>query len=89
MKFDYRVFGKGLDENMKAVDWSHEGQVEGSDLRITILRAVNTSTNVLEDCFDGPLNPRVEISRNKDGTFDAIVDTHGLGDINVRLARAD
>ncbi len=89
MRFDYRVYGKGLNENMQAVDWFHEGQTEGSDMRLVILGAVRANTNVLDDCFGGPLDPCVNIWRNNDGTFDAIVDTHGLGDINVRLARAD
>jgi hypothetical protein len=53
------------------------GQVEGNEPRIAILNAVRASTDVLDE------------TRVDDGRFEADVETHGLGDIHVRIARAD
>lgn len=65
-----------------------EGQCEGHEPRIAILNAVRATTDVLDDCYD-LLEPTVTITRVGDGVFEGEVDTHGLGDIDVRIARAD
>ncbi len=67
---------------------TREGQAEGHEPRVVILNAVRACTDVLEDSYDG-LEPTVEITRVGDGVFEGEIDTHGLGDIHVRIARAD
>ena len=99
MDYYYKVSGKGLDKNYKAVDWMHEGlcndnhpyQINGtlrfnedSNLSFAVLNAVRDCIDVLDHCT-GSLAPQVSVERKYDGSFDAVVDTNGLGDITVRL----
>lgn len=101
MKFKYIVSGKGLTPEYKAVDWSHKGECNGdhpfrdydnlqynqeSQLGFAILNAVSDCSDVLEAC-QGALYPHLDITNNHDGTIDAVVDTHGFGDIAVKLER--
>lgn len=64
------------------------GQAEGSEPRIVILNAVRATSDVLDECT-GALEPNITITRVDDGVFEGEIDTHGLGDIRVRIARAD
>ena len=86
MRYDFSlsVYVDG-EVRMKATT---EGQCEGHEPRIAILNAVGSVTDVLDECY-GPLEPTVTITRVDEGVFEGAVDTHGLGDIDVRIARAD
>jgi len=104
MKFKYIVSGKGLNpEDYTAVDWSHTGECSGdhpfhtngrlqynedSQLGFAILNAVGDCSDVLDAC-QGALYPHLDITNNYDGTIDAVVDTHGFGDIAVKLERIE
>jgi hypothetical protein len=65
-----------------------QGQVEGNEPRIAILNAVHSVSDILDECT-GSLEPSITITRVDDGVFAGEIDTHGLGDIHVRIARAD
>ena len=80
MRYDFTVFDGWVKPT--------HGQVEGNEPRIAILNAVRASTDVLDECT-GALEPNITITRVDDGRFEADVETHGLGDIHVRIARAD
>ena len=101
MNYYYKVSGKGLDKNYKAVDWMHEGTCNGdhpfrdldnlwyneeSQIGFAVLNAVADCSDVLDAC-KGSLYPHLDITNNLDGTIDAVVDTHGFGDIAVHLIR--
>ena len=60
------------------------GQVEGSEPRFAIISAVRATSDVLDECT-GALEPNITITRVDDGVFEGDIDTHGLGDIHVRL----
>jgi len=64
-----------------------EGQVEGIDPREAILGAVGAVTDVLDESY-GLLSPTITITRVGKGVFEGEVDTHGLGDIDVRVTEA-
>lgn len=64
------------------------GQVDGSDPRDAVLNAIRSTTDVLDEC-EGALAPDITITRTGDKTFVADVCTHGLGDLAVRVVRAD
>ncbi len=61
-----------------------EGQIEGSEPSIAILNVVAAVTDVLDDSY-GLLEPTITVTHVGDGVFEGEVDTHGLGDIDVRL----
>jgi len=62
----------------------HRGEVDGNDPRDAVVNAARKCTDILEEC-EGSLAPVVTVARGKDGAFDAHIDTHGLGDLYVRL----
>ena len=63
---------------------STEGQVEGNEPRTAILNAVAAVTDTLDECY-GLLEPSITVTRVDSGVFEGEVDTHGLGDIDVRI----
>ena len=65
----------------------HRGEIEGSEPRIAILSAARRCTDILDEC-EGALAPTVTVERGTDGAFNATIDTHGLGDLYVRLEGA-
>lgn len=70
------------------VEWSTEGEIEGTDPRSTVIAVANANTHVLDEC-QGALSPVITLSRTGDNMFEASVETHGLGDLTVELDPAD